>query len=172
MKAPIFIRALTADEQQQIQAELRSSSAFVLRRCQISLASARREHASMIAKTPGCDDQTVRDVIKGINEKGLVVLGKQSCLPHRLRTSVPDETFPQLRDLFHRSPREFGLSRSLWSLPLAAKLCFSQGLVVAPITGASVRRALKRLGVNWKHANDFLTSPDPMYRQKKRGVPV
>lgn len=172
MKTPIFIRPLTADEQQQIQAGLRSSSAFVLRRCQIMLASARQEHASMIAKTLGCDDQTVRNVIKGFNEKGLAVLKKQSCRPHRLRTSIPNEALPQLRDLFHRSPREFGLSRSLWSLPLAAQLCFSQGLVAAPITGASVRRALKRLGVNWKRAKHWITSPDPMYLQKKRHVTV
>jgi hypothetical protein len=59
MKEPIFIRPLTADEQQFIQAGLRSSSALVLRRCQILLASARREHASAIATTLGCDDQTV-----------------------------------------------------------------------------------------------------------------
>jgi len=38
MKEPIFIRPLTADEQQFIQAGLRSSSALVLRRCQILLA--------------------------------------------------------------------------------------------------------------------------------------
>jgi hypothetical protein len=34
MKAPIFIRPLTEDEQCQIQGGLRSSDAFVLRRCQ------------------------------------------------------------------------------------------------------------------------------------------
>ena len=172
MKEPIFIRPLTADEQQFIQAGLRSSSAFVLRRCQILLASARREHASAIATTLGCDDQTVRNVIKGFNQRGLAILKKESCRPHRLRTSIPDEALPQLRDLLHRSPREFGLDRGLWSLPLAAKLCFEQGLVTAPITGASVRRALKRLEVSWKRAKHWITSPDPMYLQKKRPVTV
>jgi len=40
MKAPIFIRPLTEDERTRIQKGLRSSNAFVLRRCQILLASA------------------------------------------------------------------------------------------------------------------------------------
>lgn len=168
MKAPIFIRPLTDEEQKPIQAGLRSSSAFVLRRCQILLASARGEHATAIASALGCDDQTVRNVIKGFNEHGLDILGKQSCRPHRLRTSIPDEALPRLRDLLHRSPREFGLDRSLWSLPLVAKLCFEQGLVEVPITGASVRRALGRMGVSWKRAKQWITSPDPQYLLKKR----
>jgi transposase len=172
MKAPIFIRPLTTDEQSQIQAGLRSSSAFVLRRCQILLASARREHATAIGRTLGCDDQSVRNVIKGFNEHGLVVLEKRSCRPHRLRNRLSDEALPRLRELLHRSPREFGFDRGLWSLSLAAKVCFEQGLVAVPITGASVRRALKRLGVHWKRAKHWITSPDPMYRQKKRPVTV
>ena len=172
MKAPIFIRPLTRDEQKQLQAGLRSSSAFVLRRCQILQASARQEHARAIAKQLGCDDQTVRNVIKGFNQKGLGVLKKVSCRPYRLRTTIADEALPHLRDLLHRSPREFGLDRSLWSLPLAAKICFEQGLVAAPITGASVRRALGRLGVRWKRAKHWITSPDPLYLQKKWHVTV
>jgi hypothetical protein len=90
--------------------------------------------------------------------------------PHRLRTSIPDESLEPLRDLLHRSPREFGLARSLWSLPLAAKISFEQGLVPAPTTGASVRRALVRLGVRWKRARQWITSPDPLYLQIKRHV--
>jgi transposase len=140
----------------------------VLRRCQILLASDRGERAIEIAQHLGCDDQTVRNVIKGFNEQGLDVLKKVSCRPHRLRTSIPDENLPALRDLLHRSPRDFDIQRTLWSLPLAAQMCFSQGLVTAPTTAASVRRALKRLGVSWKRAKHWITSPDPQYVRKKR----
>jgi len=45
MKPPKFVRALTADERVALEAGLRSSDAFVLRRCQILLASARGERA-------------------------------------------------------------------------------------------------------------------------------
>lgn len=170
MKAPIFIRPLTTDEHDTIQAGLRSSSAFVLRRCQILLASARGERASAIARSLGCDEGTVRNVIKGFNECGLAVLHKQSCRPHQLRTSIPDEYLEGLRDLLHRSPREFGIDLGLWSLPLAAKSAFLQGVIPVKTSGASVRRALLRLGVSWKRAKHWITSPDPMYLQKKLPV--
>jgi Winged helix-turn helix len=104
MKAPIFIRPLTEDEQRQIQAGFRSSDAFVLRRCQILLASARRERAPAIACQLGCDDQTVRNVIKDFNETGLSVLKAGSSRPHRLRTSFTEVGLGQLKELLHRSP--------------------------------------------------------------------
>lgn len=167
MNAPIFIRPLTQDERQTIEKSLRSSSAFVLRRCQILLASARREHASSIARQLGCDEGTVRNVIHGFNETGLNVLKKQSCRPHHLRTSIADQYLPALRDLLHRSPRDFGIERNFWSLPLAARIAFEQGVIPIATSGASLRRALARLGVSWKRAKHWITSPDPMYLQKK-----
>ena len=63
MRNPLFIRPLTEDEQQTLHEGLRASKAFVLRRCQILLASARGQTARVIADTLGCDDQTVRNVI-------------------------------------------------------------------------------------------------------------
>jgi hypothetical protein len=50
MKAPIFVRTLSKEERQELEAGLRSSDAFVLRRCQILLASSRGEHSPRIAK--------------------------------------------------------------------------------------------------------------------------
>ncbi len=61
MQIPIFIRPLTEDERSQVQAGLRSSEAFVLRRCQILLASDRGERAPAIARQLGCHRQTVRE---------------------------------------------------------------------------------------------------------------
>jgi transposase len=167
MKAPIFIRALTQDERDTIQAGLRSSQAFVLRRCQILLASERKENARAIAKLLGCDDQTVRNVIKGFNKHGLAVLTKQSCRPHRLRTSIPNDSLEALQELLHRSPREFGVPQSLWSLPLLAKVAFSQGLLETLPTAASLWRALMRLGTTWNRAKEWINSPDPQYQLKK-----
>ena len=103
MRKPIFIRPLTEDEQHQIQAGLRSSDAFVLRRCQILLASARGERAPAIAHQLGCDDQTVRNVIHGFNSTGLAVLQEGSSRPHRLRTTFSEEGCQRLHDLLHRS---------------------------------------------------------------------
>jgi transposase len=167
MRAPIFIRPLTENERQQLQAGLRSSDAFVLRRCQILLASARGERAIAIAKQLSCDDQTVRNVIHGFNASGLTVLQEGSSRPHRLHTSFSEEGFQQLKDLLHRRPSEFGKDRSTWTLELAAKVSFEQGILATPISDESMRRALKRLGTNWKRAKHWITSPDPLYLPKK-----
>jgi len=161
MKAPIFIRPLTEDERRQIQAGLRSSNAFVLRRCQILLASARRERAPAIAHHLGCDDQTVRNVIKDFNAAGLEVLRTGSSRLLRLRTLFGDEEARQLKDLLHRSPRDFGLDQGLWTLELAAKISFELGIISRVASDESVRRALKRLGTNWKRAKhaDYQSRP-------------
>ena len=167
MKAPIFIRPLTEDERRQIKAGLHSSDAFVLRRCQILRALERGERAPAIARELGCDDQTVRNVINGFNTSGLEVLSEGSSRPHRLRTAFSEDSQERLRDLLHRPPRDFGKEQSLWTLELAAQVSFEQGLIAAPTSVESVRRALKRLGTSWKRAKHWITSPDPQYQLKK-----
>ena len=170
MRKPIFIRTLTEDERQHIQKGLRSSDAFVLRRCQILSASARGERAPAIALQLGCDDQTVRNVIHGFNAAGLAVLHEGSSRPHRLRTAFTSDAAERLKDLLHRSPRDFGHERSTWTLELAAKVSFEQGIIAHEVSDESVRRALKRLKTNWKRAKHWITSPDPLYQQKKMHV--
>ena len=168
MRSPIFIRPLTQDERQHIQQGLRSSDAFVLRRCQILLASDRGERAPLIAQQLGCDDQTVRNVNKGFNASGLEVLHEGSSRPHHLRSTFTEEGCERLQDLLHRSPRDFGRERSMWTLKLAAQVSFEQGLTDTEVSTESVRRALKRLKTNWKRAKHWITSPDPLYLKKKR----
>jgi transposase len=121
----------------------------------------------MIAQQLGCDDQTVRNVIKGFNTAGLTVLHEGSSRPHHLRTTFTEEGCQRLQDLLHRSPRDFGQKRGVWSLKLAAQVSFEQGIIQAPVSTESVRRALKRLKTNWKRAKHWISSPDPLYLQKK-----
>jgi transposase len=70
MRHPIYVRKLRKKEKLAMQAGVRSKDAFVIRRSQIVLASERGEGAIDIAKTLGCDDETVRNVIKGFNQNG------------------------------------------------------------------------------------------------------
>ena len=167
MKTPLFIRPLTENERGQIQAGLRSKDAFVLRRCQIVLASERGERAGAIAKQLGCHKQTVLNVIHGFNADGLAVLAEGSSRPHRLRTTFSQEALEALQDLLHHSPRDFGKPTSLWTLKLVAQVSFEQGLTARLVSDESVRRALKRLKTNWKRAKHWITSPDPQYLLKK-----
>ena len=172
MRKPLYIRRVTEDEQQTMQAGLRSSHAFLLRRCQILLASARGQTARVIAEALGCDDQTVRTAIRAFNTHGLAALTPRSSAPGRTPHAAFDPSRrEQLRALLHQSPRRFGKPTSLWTLPLAAEVASAAGMTSRPVSGETIRRALARLGVRWKRAKHGITSPDPAYaRKKNRGT--
>ena len=171
MRPPIFVRPLTDAERQTLGAGLRSADAFVLRRCQILLASARGERAPRIAEALGCDDQTVLDALHAFNTRGRDALQKGSSRPHRPPPrAFSDEHAEQLRALLHHSPREFGQPTSLWTLDLAAEVSFTQGLTSTVVTGEALRQTLLRLGIGWKRAKHWITSPDPAYVRKKGGA--
>ena len=68
----MYVRPVTDAERAQLAIGLRSSDAFVLRRSQILLASARGETAPQIARQLGCDDQTIRNAITAFNTRGLL----------------------------------------------------------------------------------------------------
>ncbi len=167
VKPPKFVRALTADERVALEAGLRSSDAFVLRRCQILLASARGERAPRIAVSLGCDDQTALDAIHAFNARGRACLTKGSSRAHTTYPAFSSDQAARLRTLLHRSPRTFGTPTSLWTLELAADVSFEQGLTAARVTGETIRATLVRLGIKWQRAKDWITSPDPAYARKK-----
>lgn len=167
MRRPIFVRPLTDEERERLAAGLRSSDAFVLRRCQILLASARGEWAPKIALSLGCDDQTVRNAIGSFNESGLASLVKGSSAPHTTRRVLGPEQAERLKVLLHQSPRAFDKPTSLWTLPLAAEVSFEQGITPYRVSHETIRQTLKRLDVGWKRAKNWITSPDPEYARKK-----
>src|SRR5215210_3978410 len=105
MREPIFVRPLEEDERKALEEGLRSSDAFVLRRCQILLASARGERAPRIARTLGCNPQTVRNAIHAFDEGGLEgALSKGSSRPGTIHAAFDAERAERLRELLHRSP--------------------------------------------------------------------
>lgn len=167
MKTPLSVRAIAEPERRRLETGLRSKDAFVLRRCQIILASSRGQRAPAIAEAVGCDDETVRDVIRAFNERGMEALRRRSTRPQHIQAAFSAERAEQLRELLHRSPREFGKPTSLWTLELAAEVSFAQGLTETRVSDETIRMTLKRLGVTWKRAKHWITSPDPAYVRKK-----
>lgn len=167
MRSPIFVRPLTDAEHQALTAGLRSADAFVLRRCQILLASSRGERAPRIAEHLGCDDQTVLDALHAFNAQGLEALKKGSFRPKHTPLVFGPEQAEQLRALLHRPPRDFGYPTSVWTLDLAAQASVEQGVVSTRVSGETIRQTLLRLGQGWKRAKHWITSPDPEYTRKK-----
>ncbi len=170
MQAPLFVRPLTDSERDVLSAGLHSPAAFTLRRCQILLASARREHVPAIARALGCNTQTVRNAIHTFNRSGLDALTERSSRPQRIAVAFDAVAAERLRALLHQSPRTFDQPTSVWTLDLAAAVCFREGIIPVRVTGETIRVTLKRLGVRWQRAKQWITSPDPAYARKKRGA--
>ena len=168
MRLPIFVRALTDAERTRLEHGLHASEAFVLRRCQIVLASARGQRIPQIATALGCDEKTVRLVVHGFNQRGLAVLTRGSSRPHTTRPAfATPAAVAALRELLHQSPRLFGQPTSVWTLELAAQVSAEQGLTSRRVTGEAIRKTLRRQGVGWRRAKRWITSPDPEYARKK-----
>jgi transposase len=167
MKPPIVIRTLSKEEHEALKRGLRSSDSFVLRRCQILLASARGEHPPRIAETLGCGSQTVRNAIHAFNERGLDALKPGSSRPRHLRTAFDEEGAEALREILHQDPRKLGKEDTFWTLEYAAEVSFEQGITDRRVTGETIRATLNRLGVRWERAKRWIESPDPEYARKK-----
>ena len=138
---------------------------------QMLLASSRGERAPKIALNLGCASQTVRDAIHDFNGRGLLALQAKSSRPKRTRDAFDRKSAEQLREMLHRSPREFGYQTSLWTLAMASEAAFEEGLTEERVSGETVRATLSRLlGVRWMRAKRWITSPDPLYERKKGGA--
>jgi transposase len=167
MKPPTFVRPLLDSERQAIHAGLRSPDAFTLRRAQILLQSAGGRPPAQIADSLGRATQTVRNAIRAFRAAGLDCLNQRSHRPASARAELDGIACERLRALLHRSPRDFGKPTSLWTLGLVAHVASAQGITSRPMSRESVREALVRMGIGWKRAKRWITSPDPAYLRKR-----
>ena len=167
---PLFVRELSDPDRQALQAGLRSSDGFTVRRCHILLASARGDTTTVIAQAVGCSPQAVRNVVRAFEARGLAVVAMQSRRPQAAAKLFDAERSERLKGLLHQSPRQYGKARSTWTLALAAEVCGELGMTAERVSLETIRDTLKRLGVGWRRAKTWITSPDPQYALKKTGV--
>jgi transposase len=166
-KAPLFVRPPTDAERQALEEGLRSPDAFVLRRAQIILASAQGDHVGAIAPRVGFSGQGVRDVIHAFNAQGVATLRQRSRRNRIIYRSFDTAGAEALRTLLHQSPRLFDKPTSVWTLELAAEVAHEQGLTARRVSAETIRATLARMGVRWRRAKEWITSPDPEYVRKK-----
>src|SRR5215475_3303080 len=157
----VFVRLLTSEERQQMEAGLRSSPTFTVRRCQSVLASEYGAGVPRIARQVGCSEPTVRNVVHAFNPPGVAGLQRESSRPQTTREHLGSEEATRLQALVPQSPRTFGSPTSLWTLELAAEVSFAQGLTSQRVSREAIRTALRRLEVSWQRAKHWLTSPEP-----------
>ena len=167
MNLPLFVRPLSDPERQELRAGLRSADAFTVRRCQILLASAAGQTPLLIARNLGCTAASVRNAIHAFDREGVACLQPKSSRPKSARPLLDDNFDEPLRHLLHQSPRTFGKRRSTWTLGLVADVCFEKAWTPRRLSLDTIRLAIRRLGVSWKRAKHWITSPDPAYARKK-----
>jgi len=134
------------------------------------LASAAGQPTPAIARTLRCNDQTVRNAIHAFHARGLAALRPQSSRPHTTQATFDAQGRERLQALLHQSPRTFGKPTSLLTLHLAAEVSWTQGLTSRQVSGETMRTTLRQMGVRWKRAKHWITSPDPAYVRKKNSA--
>src|SRR4029450_11372882 len=105
MKA-LFVRELSDPERHALQAGLRSSDGFTVRRCHILLASARGATAPIIGQAGGCSPQAVRNVLRAFERRGLAVVAMQSRRPHTAAKLFDAERSQRLKALLPQRPTQ------------------------------------------------------------------
>src|SRR5215212_6570822 len=157
MKPPIFVRTLSEEERNRLEAGLRSKDTFTLRRSQILLASSRGDETPQIATNLGSVDALVA----------------KSSRAKRIHAAFDQRSAEALREMLHRSPREFGHDSSFWTLEMAAQVALQEGLIEKRVSGETIRATLARLlRVRWQRAKRWITSPDPLDERKKAARPT
>ncbi|HVF09428.1 MAG TPA: helix-turn-helix domain-containing protein [Abditibacteriaceae bacterium] len=167
MKASLFVRALTFEEEYRLKRCLRGKDLFAVRRAHLILGSARGVSAPLLSRQTGFSLSMVRTIIHLFNDHGLESLQRQSNRPKSTAPLLDTAVCEQLHHFLHQSPRVWGKKSSLWSLALLAEVMYEAGLTPHQVSAETVRRALQRCGVNWKRAKHWITSPDPGYGRKK-----
>jgi hypothetical protein len=114
-----------------------------------------------IAPLVGCAVQTVRHVIPAFNTKGVEGVERQSNRPKTVEPMLETAKCEHLQHLLPPSPRPYDKPTGVWTLALAAEVCYEHGGTERLVSEATMRRALKRLQTNWKWAKHWMTSPDP-----------
>ncbi len=110
-------------------------------------SSSQKETARKIARRLGCDDETVRKVIKQFNTQGLKVLQAGSRRPHKTAAKFSDARAEELKEILHQSPRKFGQETSLWTLALLAKVSYENQLVESLASIETMRATLEHAGI-------------------------
>ena len=166
MKPPLSIGPLSNRPRRRLEQGLRSRDAFTVRRCQILLASAGGERPSVIAAHLRCGTQTVRNAIHAFRTDPTGCLCAASSRPNSTMPVLDAAAREQLRAIMHESPRTFGKPTSRWTLRLLAAVCAEHQITPHALSVESIRRAFQRMGVRWKRAKHWITSPDPRYALK------
>src|SRR3954447_21664710 len=111
MHPPLFVHEPGAEERARLEAALRASDAFTVRRAQIVLLSAEGRRPREIARGLRCAVQTVRNGIRAF-AAGVASLTAGSSRPKSAAPVLGEAERERLRAILRQPPRAFGHPRS------------------------------------------------------------
>jgi len=167
---PLYVRKMTNEEVEKLKQGLRTSSAFTVRRSQILLKSHSGQKAQEIAQEIHCSDQTVREVIRAFENEGLKCLQEKSRARLDQQALIDAAGIKRLREIIKLSPRTFGYQTSVWTRPILAEVLYREGHTQRVVSPSNITDSLKRVGIAWRRAKDWVRSPDPHYEHRKKEV--
>src|SRR6476661_10517291 len=114
MPDALFVRSLSAEEEDRLRARVRGKDIFALRRAQILLGSSQGQSVKALSRQVGLTPQMVRHVIHQFHAQGVWCLRRGSHRPKSCAPLLDEAACERLGELVHQCPRTFGKERSMW----------------------------------------------------------
>ena len=166
MPKRIAVRPFTPDEQSHLETLSRSRKAIrqASDRAVILLRSAAQEAVGEIANRVGCRPETVLNVVKRFNARGL------SSLEDDLRSGRPptynEHERGQMIATAKTHPQHLSLPYSHWTLTRLVEYVNDQ--LNIPISRSQLGEILEREGLKWYQEKTYFTErPDPQFAEKR-----
>ncbi len=162
--ASIFVRGISSEEKEKLSLALHSTNAFIRDRAKIILLSSEKLSAVAIALKINCEARKVREAIRIFNQFGLKVLQRKKAKGAKITFSKEDRMVILLH--FSRSPRDFKIPISYWTLPRLRKHLI-ESKVVASISIETLRQILLKAGAKLTKSKRWQYSPDKNFLKKR-----
>lgn len=163
--ASIFVRSIAKEEKEKLSQALHSSNAFVRDRAKIILLSSGGLSAVAIALKVGCEARKARMAIKAFNKKRLRALQREKAKGAEPKFTKEDKMAILIH--FFRSPRDFKIPISYWTLPKFRKHLIDSK-VVESISIDTIRRILIKAGAKLEKSKRWQYSPDKNFLRKRK----
>jgi len=162
--ASIFVRGISEKEKEKLSLALHSSNAFIRDRARIILLSSEKLSAVAIALKINCEARKAREAIRAFNKTGLKALERNKAKGAEQKFSKEDKMAILLH--FSRSPRDFKIPVSYWTLPRLRKHLI-ESKVVESISIETLRQILLRAGAKLTKSKRWQYSPDKNFLKKR-----
>ena len=162
----LFVREISQGELNQLYSLLDSKDAAVAKRAKIILLS--REGLNPVEINPKVDMHpcAIRKWIKRFNEKG--VEGIFTKWPETKQGNFTKEQEQEIVRIATSKPSGLGLPYNTWSLEKLQSYLVEKR-IVRRICNETIRRILRKNGIEYRKAKKWLESNDPNYEIKKTG---